>query len=250
MKTRPSVLSPQSCPLIGISSYDRDGDPESFSLPVGYVDAVRKAGAIPVILPSGEPSPERFLDLVDGLILSGGGDLSPATYGGTGHETVYLVSEERDQFELALTKAALRRHDVALLFICRGMQVLNVACGGTLHVHVPDRFGDQVNHRLPPRLPTRHPARVDPDSFLAEVLGETRIGVCSWHHQAVDRLGDGLRAVAWADDGVVEAVEHTERSWCIGTQWHPEMQLDETHPAKLFRAFIAAAEGRNRRDPG
>jgi putative glutamine amidotransferase len=226
--------------LIGVSSYGRDGDPESFSIPVGYVDAVRDAGAIPVILPSGEPSPERFLEVVDGLIISGGGDLSPATYGGEWHEMVYLVSDERDRFELALTKAALQRDDVALLFICRGVQVLNVACGGTLHVHLTDRFGDQVNHRLPPRMPTRHVVRVDPDSSLAGILGELRVDVCSWHHQAIDRLGEGLRAVAWADDGVIEAVEHTARGWCIGTQWHPEMQLDEAHPAKLFRAFVEA----------
>lgn len=227
--------------VVGISSYDRDGDPESFSLPVGYVDAVRRAGAVPLILPSGEPSPERFLDIVDGLIISGGGDLSPTSYGGDWHETVYMVSDERDRFELSLTKAALQRDDVALLFICRGVQVLNVACGGTLHVHVPDRFGDQVSHRVPPRLPTRHLVRVDPDSRLAGILGETRVDVCSWHHQAIDRLGEGLCALAWADDGVVEAVEHSAHHWCVGTQWHPEMQLDEAHPAKLFDAFVAAA---------
>jgi putative glutamine amidotransferase len=239
-KTRPSAPSSPSFSVIGISSYDREGDPEMFPIPAGYVDAVRGAGALPVILPSGEPSPERFLDVVDGLIISGGGDLSPELYGGTWHETVYQVSENRDRFELQLTRAALQRDDVALLFICRGIQVLNVACGGTLHVHVPDRFGDQVEHRLPPRLPARHAVRIDSDSRLAEILGETRVEVCSWHHQAIDRLGDGLRAVAWADDGVVEAVEYAEHNWCIGTQWHPEMQLDEAHPAKLFRAFVEA----------
>lgn len=240
-KPRSSVLDSQSCPVIGISSYDRDGDPESFSIPVGYVDAVRRAGAAPVILPSGEMSPERLLDVIDGLIVSGGGDLSPALYGGQPHETVYQVSEERDRFELELTKAALERDDKPLLFICRGMQVLNVACGGTLHVHVPDRFGESVSHRLPPRLPSRHSVRVAPESSLAAMLGETRLDVCSWHHQAIDRLGDRLRAVAWAEDGVVEAVEHTEQAWCLGTQWHPEMQLDEPHPAKLFRAFVEAS---------
>ena len=241
-KARPAVLGP----VIGISSYDREGDPEVFPIPAGYVDAVRGAGALPVILPPGEASPERFLDVVDGLIVTGGGDLSPAIYGGTWHETVYQVSDERDRFELALTKAALRRHDVALLFICRGIQILNVACGGTLHVHVPDRYGDRVSHRLPPRRPARHPVRIEPDSCLAGILGEIRVEVCSWHHQAIDRLGDGLRAVAWADDGVVEAVEHTGHNWCIGTQWHPEMQLDEAHPAKLFRAFVEAV-GREKR---
>jgi putative glutamine amidotransferase len=128
------------------------------------------------------------------------------------------------------------------------MQVLNIVCGGTLHVHVPDRFGERVAHRLPPRLPTRHGVRIDPGSRLAAIVGEAEIDACSWHHQAIDRLGDGLRAVAWAEDGVVEAVEHTAHAWCVGTQWHPEMQLEEVHPAKLFRAFIEAT--RRIRRPG
>jgi putative glutamine amidotransferase len=227
--------------IVGISSYGRDGDPETFSLPSAYVDAVRQAGAIPLILPPGEPSPERFLDLVDGLLVSGGGDLSPALYGGEPHETVYQVCDERDSFELDLTKAALERGGVPLLCICRGIQVLNIACGGTLHVHVPDRFGDRVYHRLPPRLPTRHGVRIEAGSRLAAILGETEIDACSWHHQAIDRVGEDLRAVAWAEDDVIEAVEHTKHDWCIGTQWHPEMQLDDPHPAKLFRAFVDAA---------
>lgn len=210
-------------------------------MPTGYVDAVRGAGALPVILPPGEASPELFLDVLDGLIISGGGDLSPALYGGEWHDTVYQVSDERDRFELALTRAALQREDVALLFICRGIQILNVACGGTLHVHVPDRFGDRVSHRLPPRLPARHSVRIGADSRLAGILEEEHVEVCSWHHQAIDRMGDSLRAVAWAEDGVVEAVEHTSHSWCTGMQWHPEMQLDEVHPAKLFRAFVEAS---------
>lgn len=244
--SQPSVHSPQSSssqsyPVIGISSYDRGGDPEGFSVPAGYVDAVRGAGALPVILPSAEPSPARFLDVVDGLIISGGGDLSPELYDGQPHETVYQVCKERDRFEVELVRTVLERGNLPLLCICRGAQVLNVACGGTLHAHVPDRFGEQVTHRLPPRLPTRHGVRVDRASRLAEILGETQIDVCSWHHQAIDRLGEGLRPVAWADDGVVEAVEHGEHGWCVGTQWHPEMQLDEAHPVKLFCAFVEAS---------
>jgi putative glutamine amidotransferase len=228
--------------VIGISSYARDGQPPAFSLPCGYVDGVRAAGATPLVLPPGEPEPARLLDLVDGLILAGGGDIAPAAYGGEPHETIYMVSEERDQFEFALARAALARPGLPLLCICRGMQVLNVVCGGTLHVHVPKRFGDRVPHRMPPRLASRHSVRLEPSSRVGQMLGARQTEVCSWHHQAIDRLGDGLRPVAWAEDGVIEAVEHTVHPWCIGVQWHPEMQLDEAPQRALFAALVAAAK--------
>lgn len=228
--------------VIGISSYARDGQPPAFSLPCGYVDGVRTAGATPVVLPPGEAEPKRLLELVDGLILAGGGDIAPAAYGGDPHETIYSVSEERDQFEFALARAVLVRPDLPALCICRGMQVLNVVCGGTLHAHVPERFGEQVAHRLPPRLTSRHPVRIEPDTRLARILDATHVEACSWHHQAIDRMGQGLRAVAWAEDGVIEAVESTTHPWCIGVQWHPEMQLDEPAQRGLFAALIAAAK--------
>jgi putative glutamine amidotransferase len=228
-------------PLIGISSYARDGQPPAFSLPCGYVDGVRAAGGTPLVLPPGEAQPERLLDLVDGLILAGGGDIAPAAYGGEPHETIYSVSEERDQFEFTLARAALARRDLPLLCICRGMQVLNVVCGGTLHAHVPERFGDRVAHRLPPRLASRHPVRIEPASRLANILGASVVDACSWHHQAIDRMGEGLRPLAWAEDGVIEAVEHTTHPWCIGVQWHPEMQLDEASQRGLFAALVTAA---------
>ncbi len=230
--------------MIGISSYARDGSPPAFSLPCGYIDGMREAGATPLVLPPGEPEPERLLDVVAGLVLAGGGDIAPAAYGGAPHETLYLVSEERDRFEFALARAALARADVPLLCICRGMQVLNVVCGGTLHAHVPDGFGERVPHRLPPRLPARHEVRVEAGSRLAAILGAVRTQACSWHHQAIDRLGNGLRAVAWAEDGVIEAVEHTAHPWCIGVQWHPEMQLGETPQQRLFAALATAARRR------
>jgi putative glutamine amidotransferase len=228
-----------SAPLvIGISSYARDGHPPAFSLPCGYVDGVRAAGGTPLVLPPGEPDPLRLLDLVDGLILAGGGDIHPESYGGEPHETIYMVSEERDQFEFALARAVLTRPDVPLLCICRGMQVLNVVCGGTLHEHVPDEFGDRVAHRLPPRLTSRHTVRIEPGSRLAGLMGTTHVDVCSWHHQAIDRVGVQLRPVAWAEDGVIEAIEYTAHPWCLGVQWHPEMQLDEPAQQHLFAALV------------
>ena len=229
--------------VIGISSYARDGEPAAFALPCAYVDGVRAAGATPLVLPPGEAQPERLLELLDGLILAGGGDIAPDAYGGEPHETIYSVSEERDQFEFTLARAVLARRDMPLLCICRGMQVLNVVCGGTLHAHVPERFGDQVAHRLPPRLTSRHPVHIEPDSRLARLLGATHVEALSWHHQAIDRVGEGLRCVAWADDGVIEAVEHSAHRWCVGVQWHPEMQLDEQPQQGLFTALVDAVKG-------
>ena len=144
-------------------------------------------------------------------------------------------------FELALARTVLARRDIPLLCICRGMEILNVATGGTLHAHIPDRFGESVIHRLPPHRPARPAVRVEPASRVAEILGATAVEVCSWHHQAVDRLGRDMRAVAAAADGVVEAVEHTAHPWCIGVQWHPEMQLDEAPQRNLFAALVRAA---------
>lgn len=241
---RESLSAPRPIPhadcltLVGISSYARSGQPPSFSLPTGYVDAVRRAGAVPVVLPPGEPDPARLLDTLSALVVSGGGDISPSAYGGRHHETVYSVCEERDAFEFGLTRAALADTRLPLLCICRGLQVLNVVCGGTLHVHLPDHYGERIAHRAPPRDTSMHAVRIDPDSRLARILGTTDADVRSWHHQAIDRLGDGLRPVAWAEDGVIEAVEHVEHPWCVGVQWHPEMQLDDPVQQRLFGALI------------
>ena len=232
---------PAAATLVGISSYARAGQPPAFSIPTGYVDAVRRAGAVPIIFPPGEQEPERLLDTVSALIVSGGGDINPSAYGGQPHETVYSVCEERDAFEFALTRAALADTRVPLLCICRGLQVLNVVCGGTLHVHLPDHYGESVAHRLPPRDTSVHAVRIDADSRLARILGRTETQVRSWHHQAIDQLGDGLRPVAWAEDGVVEAVEHVDHPWCIGVQWHPEMQLDDAAQQNIFKALIGLA---------
>jgi putative glutamine amidotransferase len=154
---------------------------------------------------------------------------------------MYMVSEERDAFEVALARGALERPHVPILCICRGLQVLNFALGGTLYPHIPDDFGNEVDHRLPPRVPTRHPVRVEGDTLLARALGTTEVDTCSWHHQSVRDLGADLRAVAWAPDGVIEAVEAREHPWCIGVQWHPEMQIGELAHDRLFGAFVEAA---------
>lgn len=232
-------------PLIGISSYPRTNsriaNRDVYPLPTSYVDAVRGAGGTPLILPPGEPDPPRMLDSLDGLILSGGGDVAPQRYAGGAHDTVYGVSEERDTFEIELARAALARDDLPFLCICRGMQILNVALGGDLHPHLPDLGKSGIEHRLPERLHTHHRTSVAPESRLASFLGSTDVNVCSWHHQAIRMLAPGLKAVAWAQDGIVEAVEHETHPLCIAVQWHPEMQTDDPAQRRLFRAFIELA---------
>lgn len=230
-------------PRIGITTYGRD-DQDRFCLPAAYVDAVRRAGGVPVLLPPGEPHPERLLEVVDGLILAGGGDIDPAAYGGAPHPALYLVDAERDQFELRLARAAVDGH-VPVLGICRGCQVLNVAWGGDLVVHLPEGDEAPVRHRMPPRVPTDHPVRVEPTSRLASILGETEVWARSWHHQAVHRVVPPWRPVAWAPDGVVEAVESEEHPWAVGVQWHPELSPDSGPHRRLFEALVrAAAQGR------
>ncbi|MFN3284842.1 MAG: gamma-glutamyl-gamma-aminobutyrate hydrolase family protein [bacterium] len=229
-------------PRIGITTYGRD-EQGRFCLPAAYVDAVRRAGGVPLLLPPGEERPERVLEVVDGLILAGGGDIDPASYGGQSHPTLYLVDPERDRFELHLARAVVDR-SVPVLGICRGSQVLNVAWGGDLVPHLPEDEDATVRHRLPPRIPTDHPVRVDPGSRLAGILGEPEVSVRSWHHQAVRRVAPGWRAVAWAPDGTVEAVEWQQDAWAVGVQWHPELSLDSPVHRRLFEALVQAAARR------
>jgi len=231
-------------PLVGISSYGRAGDRQTFSLPCEYVDVVRLAGGVPIVLPAVEGEIPEALDVVDALILPGGGDIDPAHYGGMRHEANYGISTERDGFELGLARAALARPDLPVLCICRGLQLLNVALGGDLVSHIPDHFGDTIAHRHPELRAVVHPVRIDPKSRLAAILGATELSVHSVHHQAVGRLGDGLRAVAWSPDGVIEAVESDRHGFLIGLQWHPELAaLDDARQRRLFEELIGRHMG-------
>jgi putative glutamine amidotransferase len=235
-------------PLIGISSYGRAGERQTFSVPCEYVDAVRMAGGVPLVLPPVEGETPEGLDAVAGLILPGGGDVDPEHYGGGHHEANYGISQERDRFELALARAAIARPSMPLLCVCRGMQLLNIALGGDLIAHIPDQFGTSVVHRTPQLKPVPHGVRLDPHSRLARLLDGTELTVQSVHHQAVGRLGDGLRAVAWSDDGVIEAVESERHDFVIGVQWHPELDaLSDSRPLRLFEELVAWAGAYARR---
>ncbi|HSJ98611.1 MAG TPA: gamma-glutamyl-gamma-aminobutyrate hydrolase family protein [Myxococcota bacterium] len=231
-------------PLIGITTYHRErSGRERYHVPAAYVDAVRLGGGLPVLLPPGDSRPDEILASLDGLVLCGGGDIDPGLFGGaSGHEALYSTCAERDGFELALVRDALARR-TPLLAICRGLQVLNVALGGDLHVHLPDVVGDRVAHRLSREQHNLHPVRIEPGCGLAGVLGAAELEVASWHHQAIDRLGEGLQAVAWAADGTVEAVELPGRPEVLAVQWHPELQATEpgSPQRRLFEALAERA---------
>ena len=208
-------------PIVGLTTYPASAT-HGWHTPVLYVEAVLRAGGVPMML-SGQclDCAERWLDVVDAVVLIGGGDINPAEFGSAGHETIYNLSAERDAMELALMRALLARPK-PVLAICRGMQILNTVLGGTLHVHLPDVVGESVLHRAPPRDPISHGIQVAADSELAKVIGE-QVHTASWHHQAIHQLGKGLKAVAWAPDGVIEAVELEGRQDLLAVQWHPEI---------------------------
>jgi gamma-glutamyl-gamma-aminobutyrate hydrolase PuuD len=210
------------------------------ALPRGYLEAVARAGGLPVIVdPSGDLEP--LLERIDALVLSGGADLEPTRYGEVPHPSVYGADGSVDDTELALTRAALE-HDVPLLCICRGIQVLNVALGGSLHQHLPELTG--VGPHGQPGEPGGghlHPVDIASDSLLASVLGATRITSSCHHHQAIAKLGDGLRVTASARDGVIEGVELAGR-WLLAVQWHPEdTAADDPLQQRLFDALVEHA---------
>lgn len=228
-------------PIIGLTSYGTIENPD-YRVPVEYVHGVVRAGGVPLVLPSvSDQFVDRWLEHLDGLVLIGGGDLDPVHYHGPGHETIYNVDAARDSAELALTRRVLTCR-LPTLAICRGLQLINTVLGGTLHVHIPDVYGDRVKHRAPPRVPIAHDLSVDPRSRLAAQLGCTQLSASSWHHQAIDRLGEGLSAVAWAEDGVIEAVELADNPQLIAVQWHPELTAaNDPSQQALFDSLIVLA---------
>lgn len=239
-------------PVIGISSYAEQArwgswDAPCILLPRRYADSVARAGGMPVLLPP-VPGVEHVVTRLDGLILAGGGDIEPGRFGAQAHPETGAARPDRDAAELALASAALS-HRVPLLGICRGLQVLNVALGGTLHQHLPDLVGHDGHSPVTGGYGT-HEVKVAPDSRLAAALGApaaSELAVPTHHHQAADRLGEGLVATAWTADGVIEAVEWAGEApdeqgepgsaFVLAVQWHPEAGDDPS----LFRALVGAA---------
>lgn len=233
-------MSRRQNPLIGLTTYGRGAD-NRYTLPADYIDAVRRAGGVPVLIAPGEPHLEGILDMIDALILSGGGDIDPGRYNGKRHETNYAIDQERDTLELELGRRVIDS-GMPTLGICRGAQILNVVQGGKLIEHIPDEFGDKCLHRAPPREPVTHGVKIKTGSRLERILGRGDFDATSWHHQALRGAADGFEAVAHAPDGTIEAIEMPDHPWLIAVQWHPELSAaSDPTQQKLFDAIVEAA---------
>ena len=246
-------------PLIGVTTSElrpgelatlrRHGEPPHAEMALGipYVRAVEAAGGVPVVMPplamTGIPA---LVARLDGLLLSGGPDLAPSAYDQRPHAQLGSTEPGLDAFEYAVVREALAL-DLPMLGICRGVQALNVARGGTLHQHLPDVVGNGIVHRQPEvgRCPT-HDIEVLAGTRLARIVGPGLVRVNSFHHQAVDRLGKALRVCALAPDGTIEAIEDPAKPLVVGVQWHAETLVDGPQHRALFEELVAAAAGRRR----
>jgi gamma-glutamyl-gamma-aminobutyrate hydrolase PuuD len=236
-------------PRIGLSTYVETvswsvWEEAAAFTPRSYVDSVLDAGGLPVLLPPpgeavGPEAAPLVLEGLAGLVVVGGADVEPGRYGAAAHPEAQDPRPDRDDWETRLLHLALDR-DLPVLAICRGMQVLNVALGGALHQHLPDVAGHQGHCPIPGVFGTTR-VLTAPESMAAEILG-AEVKVRCHHHQAIDRLAAGLTAVAWADDGTIEAAVVDGRHFAMGVQWHPE----EGDDPRLFTAFVAAARSATR----
>ncbi len=222
-------------PLIGITTYVESAwwgawNAEAALVPYDYVRAVERAGGRAVLVPPDEDGGE-VLDALDGLVFSGGNDMNPEEYGANAHPATVGTNPDRDRGELALLQAAVER-DLPVLAICRGFQVLNVARGGDIVQHLPEIVGHEEHREVVGEF-SEHAVRVDPASRIREVQGPVK----SHHHQALGRIGDGLREVAWAEDGTVEGLEDPDKPFLVGVLWHPEAGEDQ----RLFEQLVEAA---------
>ena len=216
-------------------------DQQAFLLPRSYIDAVLRAGGVAVMLPPDERAiddPDTLLELLDGLILAGGADIDPDAYGAERHSKTAGTVPERDTFEIALTRRAFEL-DLPLLGICRGMQLMNVARGGTLLQHLPESHSHHEHRRNPGSFDgADHDVRLTEGSLAARAAGETTHGTKSHHHQGVERLGEGMEVTGWSTlDELPEAIEVPGSRFALGVQWHPE--ADEA--SRLIEALVAEA---------
>jgi putative glutamine amidotransferase len=229
-------------PIVGVSTssacaaWDSWINTPATILPETYTTRIVEAGASPVLLFSGS-NPDYIVDLLDGIVLVGGPDVSPETYGAVPEASTQVPDHRRDSFEFALVVTATQR-DLPLLAICRGLQVLNVVRGGTLHQHLPDVV-DHERHSPGPGLYGETRVEFERGSTLARLLGTTTRIVDCYHHQGIDHLGEGLVVAGRANDGAIEAIEDPSLRFMVGVQWHPEVRGD----AALFRSFAEACAG-------
>lgn len=228
-------------PVIGLTTYCerasmRVWEREFAMLHASYVEATSRAGGIAVLLPPQQAGVEQVLDRVDALVLTGGADVDPLSYGEAPARHTSAPSLQRDAWELALAREAVRR-DIPLLAICRGLQILNVALGGSLHQHLPDLTGHERHQPAPGVFGTME-VNIEPGTLAAGLLGP-RAEVSCHHHQAVARLAPALRVTGRADDGTVEAAEVSGSTFVLGVQWHPEERREDI---RLFSGLVAAGQ--------
>ncbi len=253
-RRQPPMRLPETRPLIAVTTSEiRDskavtptpeGEPPRHEMALGlkYLYAIEAAGGVPVVVPPLRADAlEPLLDRVAGVCLSGGPDLDPKSYGERRHARTGPVESQLDAFELAFARAADAR-GLPILAVCRGLQLLNVARGGTLHQHLPDVVGERVTHRQH-EVGTRstHWVTLAPSSRLSQILSRRRTKVNSFHHQSIATLGAGLTITSRASDGTVESVEAADRDFVLGVQWHAECLVERTGQAALFRAFVDSA---------
>lgn len=230
-----------SRPIIGITSYAQPARWGAWELPAAlvpwdYVESVEAAGGRALVVPPATEAVDDTLDVLDGVVLSGGIDVDPKVYGAKPHDSTDAPHEHRDSGELALLARALER-DVPTLAICRGFQLLNVLRGGDLVQHLPDAVGHEGHREQLGRF-SEHPVRVKEGTRLASILGARHDAVQSHHHQGVGRVGEGLVETAWAADGSLEGLEDPTRRFAVGVLWHPEMEAEDK---RLFEALVAEA---------
>jgi len=218
-----------------------------FVLTEAYANALLDAGAAPVLIPLGltEPALDELLSRLDGVLFSGGGDVHPERYGGQPHPKVGFVDEDRDRVEAQLMQRVLER-DMPFFGICRGLQVVNVALGGSLYEDLEDQYPGALKHdwfEEQPRDYLAHPLQVEADSSLPQILGATALEVNSLHHQGIRRLAVDLRPIAFAPDGLIEGIELPGYPFGLAVQWHPEWMQAHASMRGLFQAFVVAAQG-------
>jgi putative glutamine amidotransferase len=232
----------RACTVAVTAGIRPDGDTNRVRLAAAYVSALENAGLIPLIVPplSSDGAAEAIIDSVSGLVLTGGEDVDPARYGEKRHEKVRSVNVARDTTEAALIAAA-RSRGTPVFAICRGIQILNVALGGTLVQDIPSECQTPIGHdEDSPRDSRAHEISIEPDSLIARAVGTEHCTVNSFHHQSVKRLAPGMRITARSPDGVIEGIESTDDDWWVmGVQWHPEEMTESPEPwdRGLFNAF-------------
>jgi putative glutamine amidotransferase len=229
-------------PLIGIGSdvAQKKGERDRAFAYTTYVDSLRRAGAVPVVIP---PQPENAAELVedlDGLLLAGGDDCDPAVYGEERHPSTEPMDPRRQSNDLSLARAA-RERGIPTLGICLGVQVMNVAAGGTLIQDIATAMETDIDHASEPADRHRHEVFIESNTQLAGILGARELNVNSSHHQAIGSVADGLRVTAHAPDGVIEGLEDPSHPFYVGVQWHPEDMPREESASALFGAFVEAA---------